>query len=208
MCSAVNQRVIILTVRDNPSQTMLNKHSERKSYSTFRLSHKSVTRSSVGTLPSNVSKPQRNSRQSCTPHKNDCRFERDSLFSPEKQNDGDRQISIKPCQIHGKPLDAFCKNCYRLLCVHCIIDFHHNGHTLEKPRSAFLREKQKLTAIRLGVFEAGKALDLSFEKIDLHLFEQQSGLKSRLKRVGESFERVIESLTRNFNEFKEQIRYV
>ena len=200
--------MIVLTANDNPSQTMLNKATDRKSYSASRLSHKTGTRNSVGAYPSNVFKPQRNSRQSCTPHKISCNFEASSFFSPEKREEADQHIAVKPCQIHGKPLEAFCKNCYRLLCVHCIIDFRHNGHTLEKPKSAFLREKQKLTAIRLGVFEAGKALDLSFEKIDLHLFEQQAKLESRLKKASESFERVVESLTRNFAEFKELIRYV
>jgi hypothetical protein len=185
---------------------MLNKQSERKSYSTSRLSHKTATRNSIGSLPSSVYKPPTNPRQSFTPHKIDSKFESDSIFFQEKSEDVNQQLPTKPCQIHGKPLDAFCKNCYRLLCVHCIIDFRHNGHTLEKPRPAFLREKQKLTAIRLGVFEAGKTLDLTFEKIDLHLFEQQSKLETRMKRVSESFERIIDSLTRNFNEFKEQIR--
>jgi hypothetical protein len=184
---------------------MFTKLPERKSFSAVRRSTKSLSKNPSINYSSGQIKETKTSNVLFPSQK----IVKSSIAIPEIANSiQEKSFSIihKNCEIHGKPLDAFCKHCYKLICVHCIIDFQHNGHLLEKPTTAFLKEREKLSAIRQSVHESGKALQLNIEKIDLNFFEDKTRLECRLKRISESYEKIVESLTRSYHDLADQIK--
>ena len=90
--------------------------------------------------------------------------------------------------------EAFCKKCYELLCVKCLIGKSHQGHPMTTMDKAAQLEFKQITKTINDLDNRRACLDLIIDQTEIKVFESRQLLESQLHLLNSQMNNLIEEL--------------